>query len=172
MNGRKNKTGFTIVELIIVIAVIGVLASISLIAFTNVQNRARDTQRLADIDKLVKNIEIYLVRNDRLPPRSPSAPSWAYSHVYPTDYISGITGDGTELTTLPVDPRNTSGMHYRYYVYPAGNYGCDVTRGPFYVLQVTDMESTGRPHPKNPGFACSGRNWSTEADYTVGGYTY
>lgn len=61
MHTRRQKSGFTIVELIVVVTVIAILASISIIMYTNVQNRARDAQRLADVDKLVKNIEIYLV---------------------------------------------------------------------------------------------------------------
>jgi len=37
---KKTKSGFTIVELLIVIVVIGILASITVVAYTGVQNRA------------------------------------------------------------------------------------------------------------------------------------
>jgi prepilin-type N-terminal cleavage/methylation domain-containing protein len=175
MKGQSLKSGFTIVELLVVIVVIALLATVGLVSYTGIQARARDSQRLQDVVTLQKSIDLYLTRNASLPPRSPSSPSWAMSHVYPNDFIANIAGPEKDLSTLPVDPRNTSAMHYRYYVYPAGSHTCPAARGPFYILQVIDMESTGRPHPKSPGFSClngpGGRDWSGEADYTVGGYT-
>lgn len=41
---KKSKSGFTIVELIVVIVVIAILASITLVAYNNVQKRALDTK--------------------------------------------------------------------------------------------------------------------------------
>ena len=44
MNLKNTKQkGFTIVELLIVIVVIGILAAISIVAYNGIQNRARDT---------------------------------------------------------------------------------------------------------------------------------
>lgn len=40
----KNKNGFTIVELLIVIVVIGILAAITIVAYNGIQNRAQDTK--------------------------------------------------------------------------------------------------------------------------------
>lgn len=51
--GWKKRQGFTIVELLIVIVVIGVLAAISLVAYTGIQNRAYD----ARIDSAVNQVE-------------------------------------------------------------------------------------------------------------------
>ena len=44
---KKTTSGFTIVELLIVIVVIGILAAITIVAYNGVQNRARATA-LAD----------------------------------------------------------------------------------------------------------------------------
>lgn len=43
-----HKKGFTIVELMIVIVVIGILAAITIVAYTGVQSRAQDTARQAE----------------------------------------------------------------------------------------------------------------------------
>lgn len=39
--GRKNKKSFTIVELLIVIVVIGILAAITIVTYSGIQNRVR-----------------------------------------------------------------------------------------------------------------------------------
>lgn len=57
---KNNKTsGFTIVELLIVIVVIGILAAITIVAYNGVQSRARATTYQTDAVSLVKKIEAY-----------------------------------------------------------------------------------------------------------------
>ena len=53
MYTTKQK-GFTIVELLIVIVVIAILAAISLVAFTGVQQRGRDSGRASDTSNIAK----------------------------------------------------------------------------------------------------------------------
>ena len=45
---RKENKGFTIIELLIVIVVIGILAAIGFVAYGNVTKSARDSDRQAD----------------------------------------------------------------------------------------------------------------------------
>jgi prepilin-type N-terminal cleavage/methylation domain-containing protein len=60
MNLRtKKQQGFTIVELLIVIVVIAILAAISIVAYTNVQRQARDTERAANAKSVVDALAIY-----------------------------------------------------------------------------------------------------------------
>jgi len=68
MSIKRKTTGFTIVELLIVIVVIGILASITIVAFNGVQSRSRDTARIAKIKDIAKAIELYKVDNGRYPP--------------------------------------------------------------------------------------------------------
>ena len=49
---NKKQSGFTIVELLIVIVVIGILAAITIVAYNGVQNRANNTK----IDTIAKEI--------------------------------------------------------------------------------------------------------------------
>ncbi len=58
---RKHYSGFTIVELMIVIVVIGILASVTLVAFNGAQVRARNSTRVAQANHITKLMEIYKV---------------------------------------------------------------------------------------------------------------
>lgn len=49
MHKHTKQNGFTIVELLIVIVVIGILASITVVAFNGIQNRANDTAIQSDL---------------------------------------------------------------------------------------------------------------------------
>ena len=59
---RKNK-GFTLVELMIVITVIAILATIGTMSFTRVQKQARDTKRKGDLRALSTALQAYYTEN-------------------------------------------------------------------------------------------------------------
>lgn len=59
--------GFTIVELLIVIVVIGILAAITIVAFNGVQNRGYDTSIKSDLKNIGQKYELYRVDNDSYP---------------------------------------------------------------------------------------------------------
>jgi type IV pilus assembly protein PilA len=56
---KYSQKGFTIVELLIVIVVIGILAALVLNTFSGAQKRARDTERVGDINALATQLEVY-----------------------------------------------------------------------------------------------------------------
>lgn len=54
---KKTASGFTLVELLIVVAIIGVLSIIGITSYSSVQSKARDTKRKADIEAIAKVME-------------------------------------------------------------------------------------------------------------------
>lgn len=66
-NKLGGRAGFTIVELLIVIVVIGILAAIVIVAFNGVQNRAQNSSRLAEMKSWQKLFEGYKAVNGNMP---------------------------------------------------------------------------------------------------------
>ena len=64
---KKNTSGFTIVELLIVIVVIAILAAISIVAYTGIQNRANDTAVQSDIANYAKKVMLVHAENGSYP---------------------------------------------------------------------------------------------------------
>lgn len=57
----KTKSGFTLVELLIVIVIIAILAAITIVAYNGMQARARDSIREQDLATLVKATMLYKI---------------------------------------------------------------------------------------------------------------
>lgn len=111
---QKNKKGFTLIELLVVIAIIGILSSIVIASLNTARVKARNTKRLADMNQLIKAIEMYHTDNG----------------FYPTcggaDYCT-TTGSGgyvnlstlnitpTYMSKIPQDPSNSATQYGYYY---------------------------------------------------------
>ncbi|RJR30417.1 type II secretion system protein [Candidatus Microgenomates bacterium] len=101
----KKIRGFTLVELIIVMAVIGVLGSLVIIKLVGSEASARDTKRKSDLRQYQNALEVYANDNGGLYPLRASA-------VNP----SSLCGSGQPLGVLAcaVDPHASSGTNYAY----------------------------------------------------------
>jgi general secretion pathway protein G len=62
-----SRSGFTIVELLIVIVVIGILAALSIIAFNGVRARAVEASVSSDLVTNLKKIKRFQIENNRWP---------------------------------------------------------------------------------------------------------
>jgi len=65
--GSKYSRGFTIVELLIVIVVIGILAAITIVAYNGIQQRATVASLNSDLDNASKTIKLFQVDNSAFP---------------------------------------------------------------------------------------------------------
>lgn len=67
---KRHSSGFTLVELLIVIIIVGILASLVLIAFNGAQGRAHDATIKTDLRNFGNKLQQYYVINGQYPPSS------------------------------------------------------------------------------------------------------
>jgi prepilin-type N-terminal cleavage/methylation domain-containing protein len=64
---KRPHSGFTIVELLIVIVVIGILAAITIVAYNGIQDRARASTVSGALTQVNKKLEVFAVDNSNYP---------------------------------------------------------------------------------------------------------
>ena len=123
-SGTQPARGFTLAEIIFVVAIIGLLAAIALANFTEGRKKANDAQRISDLKQIQLALRVYRDANGSYPREA--------------DGANGTIGEGSGLDTLltpympqiPHDPLGPDNSEYNYYydalhpcdnVYPAPN---------------------------------------------------
>ena len=101
---RPTRAGFTLVELMVVIAILGLLTGLVSVNFSAARAKARDDRRRADVAIVAAALEQYRSQHKRYPERTEGfgSGSWA---------MLQATLVPTELSTWPVDPK-FSGQGY------------------------------------------------------------
>lgn len=105
-----RRKAFTLVELLIAIAIIGLLGTISLAAFKSYGVKTRNTARKTNLTEVSKALELYYSANGSYPDTGGIANWRGNSHSYfgsypdsgPSAWIPGLSP--TYMVTLPHDP--------------------------------------------------------------------
>lgn len=112
-NFRSNKAGFTLIELVVVMAIISIISAIITVNFVEVNKRGRDTTRKSDLSSIKTALEIYRSDANTYPPI-------LYSTTCP-DSSSLLNGATVYLSKIPCDPQKKE-IGYDYVAIPSG---CD-----------------------------------------------
>ena len=101
---KMRTTGFTIVELLIVIVVIGILAAITIVSFNGVQQKAREATIRSDLASIQKAMLLYRGELGVLPPGAdfysgavmPPSATWATTVLGALKSKGFMSGSGLE----------------------------------------------------------------------------
>ncbi len=103
----KKDKGFTLIEMLVVVAVIGLLASLILVGLSDFRTRGRDTRRIADIKEVQNGLEVYYMKNGAYP----TGTGWSVlENALRTAGINQIPNDPTAPTRTYY--YGSDGQHY------------------------------------------------------------
>lgn len=126
---NRKQQGFTIVELLIVIVVIGILAALVITTFTGIQQKARNTERETDVKAIHGQVEAYYAQNGRYPTlANMNTNSWRTANMKGLDNEAmkdpkGTGGGASTSDTAPYQLGSAAAANiYSYVVTPSS---CD-----------------------------------------------
>ena len=176
----KHRSGFTIVELLIVIVVIAILAALSIVAYTGIQQRATDAAIASKESQVRKKLEAYKVEHEAYPasqsafdtlvgqqPSDKYYTTYTSSSPYATYTITTADGSSSALACasgfIPVPGNSTLGTSdFCVMKYEAKNVGGVATSqaasSPWVNISQTGAITTAQA-------ACSGCHLITEAEW-------
>ncbi len=132
MELTSRTTGFTLVELLITIGIIGILATVTVISVQNAQVKARDAKRLSEIKSLGTALDIYATD-------------------FPGLDLGCNSGDFVKDCTALQDPSAGVAINFSAYRDPAGTVAC--TNGVGKPCQYTiRSKNPALPKPKTDDY--------------------
>ena len=156
----RRARGFTLVELMMVVAIIGMLASVAIPTFQNFQLRSRQAERAIMYRSIMDSLEEYRAREGQYPNGDTS---WNYLYApynpaYPpvsTKRPWRLNDASWNRLSLVVD----GGLYYTYYLIAYASTGYNLRE----IISYGDLDSSGMPYNYNYVYAY---------DYTLGGTPY
>lgn len=126
---KKNQKGFTIIELLVVIVIIGILVALALPNLFAAQARGRDSERKNDLKNLQQKLETYFNDNGS----------------YPTGDMAAVRSEITDITDDDATgPRNDA-------------YDYESTDGSEYTL-TADLENDNDPDATDGNYVINSVN--------------
>ncbi len=127
-NKKKHQSGFTLLELLVVIGIIAVLAVIGISSYSTAQKKSRDAKRRSDLKTIQTALEqYYSICGFRYPTPAGAATKY-FSSIYCPTPTQGI------MPTVPVDPYTTP--------YPCGTNTTSCTENNYIIC--TTLETSGQ----------------------------
>lgn len=131
MIGRRKNLGFTLVEILVAVSIIGIVSAVALTMFSTPQKQARDTERRNDLRQFQLALENWANQNNGF------YPSFTTAAGEPASTLCGYLDPASGPTYLAdcsnvVDPRQSMG--HDPYRYQTDGTGSGTPTGTKYVL--------------------------------------
>ncbi|MCK9438577.1 MAG: InlB B-repeat-containing protein [Patescibacteria group bacterium] len=94
----KKRRAFTLVELLVAVAIIGILATLAVVALQQARSRARDSKRVADIKQIQTALELFFNEYNRYP----SSNEWSSN-------VIGTSTNNIYMHSIPEAPKTIDG---------------------------------------------------------------
>lgn len=147
---HHSPKGFTLVELLVAIAIVAIIAAVGFVSYSQSQKIARDAKRKQDLREIAKALQLYYGDNKRYP----CSTLYQFSTANPSLWITDEDTDGTG---------------------PCGATGAGFTSSYIGALPVDPLKGTLNPIPgantSNTGYAYFGRG-DCQPPYTTAGYFF
>jgi prepilin-type N-terminal cleavage/methylation domain-containing protein len=103
-----SHSGFTLIELMVVVAIIAIMAAVGAIVYSQAQQNGRDSKRVQDVQESQKAVEQYNSINGSYPNNGSSA-YIGHPDDAALNLVSYFQGN-----KVPLDPNSSSGTTYSY----------------------------------------------------------
>lgn len=140
---RGSSKGFSLIELLVVVAIIAILASIGMVVYGNVQKSARLAKRVGDLKGIETAIELYRSENEKYP----ISTSWRSEcanggSLAPDDVIPGLVPK--YVRTFPSDPRMDKTSNTSCYMYISNSDGSGYKLIDFQISEFVPADYLGQ----------------------------
>lgn len=138
---KQKQKGFTLIEILVVIAILGILAVVTLVALNPVKRfqDARNSRRREDVNAVLQAVSVYTIDNDGAFPKIngldldtltvSETPTCGNSGACNVSDLDGLT---PYLSELPMDPSSTTAAPIEYLI------GVDSTANPQHIIVATN----------------------------------
>ncbi len=142
-----KQSGFTIVELLIVIVIIAILAALVIVTYSGMQARARDTERQTDVAAIAKSLEIFYSEKGYYPKKSNMSQSsavWIKANLpeLPAKAIVNPLAPSGTTNSIKILFPSTTTADYGYVTLNTDGTDCDADECPRFTLILRE-ETTG-----------------------------
>ncbi len=140
------------------IIIVSCILVIFFVGFDDIRAKVRDTKRKADINQIVKALDIYYDRHGKYPESEDDWQGWDMT-ISPSGGSSNFLKplyDENILIGQIRDPLNNNTYFYRYQKFPYGSNNCLYE---YYVLQIVNFETYQNDHGQG---SCPKYNFAKE----------
>lgn len=144
----KDTKGFTVVELMVTISIIGILSTVTYASFSHAQKKSRIARRVSDLKQVQVALEYYYAVNKSYPNtnwewKSPCSGWGSYT---PNNMIPELVPN--YIASIPSDPQTNASANTSCYIYASN--GVDYFFKAWNIAEFTAADYLSRPELIDP----------------------